>query len=305
MIHSVRIKNFQSHKNSFLKFKRGVNVIYGKTDSGKSAVKRAIEWVIKNKPQGNSFRSHWGEETEVKLTVENKDKKTSIVRKKGKENLYFLNSKKYKSFGQNVPHDIQDTLRMSSINLQPQISLPFLLTLSAGETARFLNKIVCLDDIDVSLSNIQSIKKKETQKIEDQRANRNQFSFDLKSYIWIDKFDKKLNFLEKLQFQISSFKDEIYKINTIIEKIMIVQSKLNSCMNLNISKLNINVLAVEKEYRELKIKEIFRENLNRIIEDIKLTEERIFTIKNEKRNHEKQFKKLFPSICPLCERDIR
>ena len=65
MIQSLALKNFQSHKDTLIKFDPGVNVIVGSTDSGKSAIIRALRWLVWNRPIGDKMRSNWGGETEV------------------------------------------------------------------------------------------------------------------------------------------------------------------------------------------------------------------------------------------------
>ena len=69
MIQSLHIKNLQSHKDSHLDFCEGVNVIVGPSDSGKSAILRALRWIVKNRPQGDVLRSHWGGETEASIIL--------------------------------------------------------------------------------------------------------------------------------------------------------------------------------------------------------------------------------------------
>jgi DNA repair protein SbcC/Rad50 len=44
-INKVRIENFQSHEDTLMEFHKGLNVITGPSDHGKSAVMRAIKWV--------------------------------------------------------------------------------------------------------------------------------------------------------------------------------------------------------------------------------------------------------------------
>jgi len=46
MINSLTIQNFQSHKNTTLEFDNGINIIIGQSDSGKTAIIRALNWVI-------------------------------------------------------------------------------------------------------------------------------------------------------------------------------------------------------------------------------------------------------------------
>ena len=67
MIKSLSIKNYQSHKDSYLEFSEGVNCILGGSDNGKTAIIRAINWIMTNRPLGESFRSNWGGKTEVEL----------------------------------------------------------------------------------------------------------------------------------------------------------------------------------------------------------------------------------------------
>ena len=58
MLTSLTIKNFQSHKDSTLQFSPNVNVILGHNDSGKSAIFRAIDFVVFNSLSGDSFVRH-------------------------------------------------------------------------------------------------------------------------------------------------------------------------------------------------------------------------------------------------------
>ena len=70
MITKIEIKNFQSHKNTVLEFDKGVNVICGESDNGKSAVIRAIRWVVENYPQGtDKINSNWNEDFKEPLSV--------------------------------------------------------------------------------------------------------------------------------------------------------------------------------------------------------------------------------------------
>ena len=67
MLTRVEISNFQSHKHTVLEFIPGTNVIIGGTDTGKSALFRAINWVCSNRPLGDAYRSEWGGDTRVVL----------------------------------------------------------------------------------------------------------------------------------------------------------------------------------------------------------------------------------------------
>ena len=88
MIQTGVIRNFQSHKKSILNLSKGVNVIVGKTDSGKSAIIRALRWLFTNTPSGDAFRSWDGGDTKVSATFYDMDKK--ITRIKGNKNAYIV-----------------------------------------------------------------------------------------------------------------------------------------------------------------------------------------------------------------------
>ena len=57
MIKEINIKNFQSHDNTNLILDSGVNVIVGSSDSGKSAIIRALRWVTSCVPRGEIGRA--------------------------------------------------------------------------------------------------------------------------------------------------------------------------------------------------------------------------------------------------------
>ena len=49
----VKVKNFQAHENSEFRLSNGLNLIYATNDSGKSALARALDFVLQNKSEGN------------------------------------------------------------------------------------------------------------------------------------------------------------------------------------------------------------------------------------------------------------
>lgn len=51
----LRIQNFQAHKDTTIEFDRITTIVGGPSDTGKSAVLRALKWVVKNEPKGTSF----------------------------------------------------------------------------------------------------------------------------------------------------------------------------------------------------------------------------------------------------------
>jgi len=155
MIKSVSIQNFQSHAKTELDFHEGVNVIVGTTDGGKTAIIRALRWLIWNRPSGDALRSRWGGATNVQLETE----EGVITRSKDKIDKYTLRLKgqediEFKAIGTSVPTEIQRVLNISEINLQNQHDSTFLLSDTPGAVATHFNKVARLDRIDSATSAI-------------------------------------------------------------------------------------------------------------------------------------------------------
>ena len=47
-IKKIELHNFQSHEYTEMEFDRGLNVILGNSDVGKTAILRAIKWALYN-----------------------------------------------------------------------------------------------------------------------------------------------------------------------------------------------------------------------------------------------------------------
>lgn len=187
MIKKIKIQNFQSHQKSVLKLHPGVNIIVGTSDTGKTAVLRALRWIIWNRPVGDGFRSHWGGKTLVRIISNG----NSIERVKDKNaNYYQLDDKKFQAIKTTVPEEVKTTLNLSDVNLQRQHDNPFLLTDTPGDVAKHFNKIAHLDVIDTSVGNIMSWKRATVKKIEAGKSNLVQFKAEKKRFKYLKDLEK-------------------------------------------------------------------------------------------------------------------
>lgn len=216
MIKSVHIKNYQSHADTELEFHPGVNVLVGSSDSGKSAIFRAMAWVMTNRPLGNAF-CRWGtKKTQVELTI---DSDTTIGRTKSKsENNYLFQGRDLLA-GTEVPEDIQRVLKIDpQINIQQQISAPFLLSSSPGEVAAFFNDIAGLSDIDLSIKNLKSWQASHIRIIKrlDLDIEKQQAQVDEMKYL--DQAERNLEALEQKQSELDQIKVDHKQIKDLIHK---------------------------------------------------------------------------------------
>ncbi len=205
MIKSLQISNFQSHKSSLLEFDNGVNVIIGQSDSGKSAILRALLWLVTNRPSGESFRSNWGRDTEVEMKMDGGI--VSRTRGKGK-NQYILNGQTLASIGTDVPVEVMKMLDLKDVNVQHQLDAPFLLSETAGEVARQLNQIANLEVIDTATTNIARTIRQYTNEEAIQETELDRIVNELRQYEDVPEQEKLLGWIVTDDVTVGKLKDD-------------------------------------------------------------------------------------------------
>ena len=154
----IIIQNFQSHKDTTLELVPGVNALSGLSDVGKSAVIKAIHWVIDNSPAGDEFYSWWGGDSLVTLDFGD----VAVTRTKGKGiNAYKIkypgrDEQTLTGFNQGVPDAVKEALNLRDFNLHSQHQSSFLLSDGGGAVNRYINRILDMEIIDRATSNIES-----------------------------------------------------------------------------------------------------------------------------------------------------
>jgi len=229
MIESIRLKNFQSHRDTHLKLVRRVNVILGSSDSGKSAILRALRWLVWNRPQGAFFLSHWGKKSSAAVTVstgdgERQGESLEITRTKSKsENTYTLDRGHdpivFKAFGSEVPEDIEKALNIGEVNLQQQLDPPFLLSDSPGEIARYFNQIAHLDVIDRAMYNLQKWSRSLSNDLASEEDRRLRLEQDLGQYSFLDEIEKEVQSVEALDTHRGNLSRQIVALKEVISEL--------------------------------------------------------------------------------------
>lgn len=151
-IKDLWIKYFQGHEDTRIKLSPGVNVFTGPSDSGKSSLIRALKWLIKNKPQGDAYISHFrkkGESTAVSSG--------SVSRERGKQNKYVVDGETYKALRTDVPDQVKHHFNIPDDSIQSQADQYFLLSETPGQAAKRFNKLAGLEQIDEVLRDTSTI----------------------------------------------------------------------------------------------------------------------------------------------------
>ncbi len=250
---SLTVKNFQSHKETNLAFVPGINVIIGTSDSGKTAIFRALRWLIWNRPSGEAFRSSWGGDTEVKL--ETNEGTVQRIRT-DKDNKYCLKSQKYKAIKSDVPEEIQSLLNIDRINFQQQLERPFLLDSSPGEVAKHFNKTAKIDLIDTSIQHVEKWIHGLQQDIKTAEQQKKELEQSLSEYAYLDDVEPKIQNLEQIEVEYNSIVKQEKSLNTLYQELQSLENKIalkQPILNLE-GNVNNQIKQV-KERDELKSKE--------------------------------------------------
>lgn len=224
MIESLQISNYQSHKKTELKFSPGVNLIIGQSDSGKTAIIRALRWAVWNRPLGDAFRSHWGGDTSVVLKTDD----CIVERFKGKEDYYKLSGldKPFKAFGTEPPEEIAQALNLSELNLQSQHDNAFLISNNPGEVARHFNKVANIDKIDSSLKAVESWVRKLRQDVQATEDEIIRHQEQLEKFEYLDKMEADIEVLESLESKKEKTGADIQKLTKLLNEITEVGEKI-------------------------------------------------------------------------------
>lgn len=246
MIKNLKLKFFQSWKEVKLIFDKGLNIIIGSSNSGKSALLRAIYWVIENRPSGNSF-AHYSQlkngNIEGEVSVEIETEKGIVKRSKNKNfNGYFLNDKKFEAIGLDIPEDVNRFFNFSEINIQKQLDSPFLLSESGGEIAKFFNKILKLDSIDLALKKIDELKRDNSKELNNKEQEIKEINLQLKKLDWLDEYKIKIDKLDNIKNKIYIEQEKLKNSNLIFNSLVDIDNKLTKYDNLEILIDKINEL---------------------------------------------------------------
>lgn len=210
-IRKVEIKNFQSHEQTNIDFKEGINVISGSSNNGKSAILRAIQWVVTNSPGGQDFITIGKDECSVSLTLSNGNHITRTKTRSGNVNTYTvrlheaLNDTLLTGFGSGVPLEVREALGITRPEyiFASQLEAPFLISETPKVRAERIGNLDELGKIDKALTDVN----------DDMRLHAKQTkSLDVEI-----KKDKKE--LENLQLSLTKERKILHKINAVHQHI--------------------------------------------------------------------------------------
>jgi len=229
MISSLQILNFQSHKKTHIEFSPGINAIIGASDHGKSAILRALLWVVYNRPMGDGYVSSWAKDKKGKLL-----KETSVVVQKGEKSLARIRTKdfngyvsgedRFEALRSEVPAVVKSFFNLTGVNIQRQHDPAFLLSSGGIEVAKFFNEIIKLDQIDKTLSIAENKRREGMRELRQHEVVRDNLIKQLEQFDWIETAEIALN---KAEVYKTKLDDKIQQ-RTELERLRITHTQARS-----------------------------------------------------------------------------
>lgn len=294
----LRLTNFQTHAHLDLPLSE-ITSVTGPSDTGKSAILRALRWVVLNDLRGSDF-IRWGQkECAAELVL---DSGHTIRRgRKGSENYYTLafpdgKVKEFKAFGSTVPSEIRDLLQASEINFQSQHDSPFWFGLSDGEVGRRLNEIVDLSLIDKSLSRVgQSIRQHQAT-LTIRIADLAQARVDGERYDHVAECQSDLEPIEAMEARASQLIESIEEVETLLQE---TRAKRKECREVP------SFAAVEEAFAKVQAKKAEITNLVAAIDEVQDLESKARTALAESKTITDEYNKATETlVCPQCQKKV-
>lgn len=243
-ITSVTLKNFQAHKDTTVQFDKGLNIIVGESNNGKTSILRGILWAIDNQPLGNDFIM--AGENDCSVTINFSDgtyiERGRTVKNTGYYKIRYIDDngkyidQTYRGFTNAVPIEVANVHQMPKVNITKDIEThlnvlsqldgPFLLTESPLVKASAIGRITGTHVIDAAIKEsnktIQSNRKLAKSYSEDlqQKENERKQLPDIKS---MEAFTKKYAYIVKY---ITKLNDSVIKLNANLQQISQYQQQM-------------------------------------------------------------------------------
>lgn len=245
MIKYLDIQNFQSHEHSRLEFVPGLNVIQGISLNGKTAIARALNLIINNRPMGAKYYSNFApdkgstiieigldDSKPIKLEkqIKRKPDGKKIVEKTiyaiADEEVEFTGSAKNDKGREDVPDVIKQAFNFTELNMQRQFEAPFLILSSSGEIARAINRITKQEKVDEWVSEFTRRINRKRNEVELLETQVKEIEIELAGYIGFESLESDVKSLEIISSEIEKLDNDFKSIDDILIKIEDIDDSL-------------------------------------------------------------------------------
>ena len=217
----IKLKNFQSIGKAELLFEPGVNLIVGQSNSGKTAILRAISAALNNPTRGKYFIKKGTASSEVAVTFEGNEIKW---RRTPSDSSYEINGEVYKKTGRTNLFELLSNngfVRDDSgnvMNIEGEWDLPFPFDRTPAELFKLFENIFCISDSAVIL---KSFKDEESAVVKDKIVKEDKLTRinkkidaleELNTEVNIEKINRKLDIFDKNCEKYKKLNEDLAKI---------------------------------------------------------------------------------------------
>ncbi len=246
-IKRVIIENFQSHKKTIVEFAPNgqLTVVIGPSDTGKTAIIRALRWVLNNAPQGIDFIRAGC--TFARVSIEYQSGHIVIRERSASKNQYKIiapNTAReapevFEGFGIDVPLEIRKITGVQpvtigdlelNLNLAEQLDGPFLgKSVSAGTRAKVLGKLAGTEEIDQAGKTLGTDLFHRNQDKTDLTAELADLETAISGYDYLPVMAQKIAQLEQLAETIRSGQERYEKLIALKNNYVVLSQNISSC----------------------------------------------------------------------------
>jgi len=258
---TLTLEDFQSHEKSVFNLDKGLNVIVGLSNAGKSSISRALQFILMGSPWDKSW-VRFGAKY-CKITLETSTGITVLREKGDKVNKYTLilpnqEPQVFESFGTSVPEAIQQALKIHEVQIDAAESLNlnvalqhdnlFLLSSVPSLRARILGKLSGATFLDHAIRELNKDKRQTTA----EKGSKELEVVDLNSQIDklapIETFSSQISDIEARLSSLSVQEARLQRIQSLFERVSILRANWvaeteKEALLVNIDLSNIDQLA--------------------------------------------------------------
>lgn len=290
-IEKLELKNFQSHYYTEINFDRGLNVILGNSDSGKTAIIRAIRWALYNDPRGDYFIRQGERDVSVKITFSNGGF-LERYRTPSKNGYYIKKpngeEERFENFGNTIPKEVTELTNIyevtieknknSILNISAQLEGPFLLNESPSTRAAAIGRLIGVNYIDDALRNVRRDNLRLNSDITNLNDESQRLKEELKKYEYLESYKEIYKTLKSYRERIENLQNKRIKLKEYAINLSDINQKIDSTLKelkkyKSINKLEKDAFSLEKYiYNHIKLKNlnIKQTSINEEIENLQI-----------------------------------
>ena len=223
MLKYLSINNFQSHKDTAIEFDPRLTVLVGPSNNGKTAIIRAIRWVLSNRPRGSSFIRNTADSATVHLDGVCREKG-----RKGGDGRYMIDGETLTALGGEVPQQVKDQFGMTDVNIADQLSQHYLVLDAPGQTARTINEAVHLERAEAAVKSADSETRSAKQSVKATKQTLEAVDLASKALGWVDKVRLRLDAVTALETNVGRSRGIVESIRQVAGELGIVGKQIET-----------------------------------------------------------------------------